>query len=86
MTKKASFTQRYCGALVLDLAVGFFANGFAAGLDVLAAAPRSIVMWLIFTGRNGRLSRGSLAIRAICLTIATVASSHWPKIVWRPFR
>src|SRR5437016_14595771 len=59
----------------------YLEGGFAA-----AAPPRSMVMWLIFTGQKDRLSRGSLAIRAVCCTRVTVAGSHWPEMMWRPIR
>lgn len=44
-------------------------------VDFAVAEPCTIVMWLIVTGRKGR-SFESRPMRAICLTSATLASSH----------
>src|SRR5947209_15317042 len=64
---------------------GFFVV-LPVGLADEAAPPRTMLMCLIFIGRNGLSLLGSLAIRAICLTRARLASSHWPKMVCLPFK
>src|SRR5271165_3139990 len=62
------------------VAAGFFTVVPAAGLGAVPVLC-TMLMWLIFTGRNGLSFEGSLAMRAICFTSVTLASSHWPKIV-----
>src|SRR5438067_890271 len=66
-----------CGA-------GFGVCLCAGAVWVVPPAP-SIVILLIFTGFSGR-SFASRGMRAIFFTSSTLASSHWPKIVYPPFR
>jgi hypothetical protein len=55
-----------------------FAGGAASGTSFPALR---ISMCKIFTGKSGRLFRGSTDIRAIFFTNSTESRSHWPKIV-----
>src|SRR6267142_2597666 len=85
--------EHYCGVVAGFLGV-VPAAGFlvvpvalcATGCRVVEAAPpRTIVKCTMRTGVSG-LSLGPTGRRAIFFTRATLASSHCPKIVWRPDR
>src|SRR4029077_1555507 len=68
---------------VLDAVAGFL----GAALGAAASPPAfTIVIWLIVTGRNGRLLRGALPVRAISSTSAPAQPARVPKIVSPPFR
>src|SRR3954463_6096055 len=75
------------GVVALGGGVGLFASDLAFFFGAAAGLGKPVIsMLLIFTGLYGRLSRGSAALRAICMTKSTLSGEHWPKIVWRPSR